>query len=266
MWGDNLSLVDPMRNLLTEFGVNGAYRVTVEDPKKLITSLPMFAKDFWTLTGDMLPEYCSRQFLETIKSELGKSLLRSQDDLRNAAVHLVEYSEILFPRIAELLGRFGLKLLSFSVSGLEMHKDENRSLIEGAIASNAELGILGPDWVRVKAIETLKNCSKLSGSVGMMGSIYAGMATAPLMKRVMYEFSSGFDAAGMNVAPRDSQTVCTQEVNTVCRSCGYITHAGQKFCAQCGTQLHAARTCPTCGADADVNARFCGVCGKVLDG
>lgn len=263
LWGDSLSLVDPLRNILTEFGVNGAYRVTVEDPNKLIASLPVFARDFWSLTGDVLPDYCSRQFLGTIKSELGKMLLQSEEDLRNAATHLTEYSGMLFPGIADILSKFGLKLLSFSISALEMHRDENRKRLEEALARKAEMGILGSDWDKIQAVDVLKGYSQNPGPGGMVGGIGAGMAAVPLLNRMMRGFSSGFETAGGTGVPQGRQPVSGG--GNVCGSCGTAAQIGQKFCSQCGKPLKARRICPACGAEVVEKAHFCGECGGKMD-
>jgi class 3 adenylate cyclase/tetratricopeptide (TPR) repeat protein len=47
-----------------------------------------------------------------------------------------------------------------------------------------------------------------------------------------------------------------------CPSCGALSEAGRKFCAECGTRLIAA--CPSCGATNPPTARFCGDCGTRL--
>jgi len=47
-----------------------------------------------------------------------------------------------------------------------------------------------------------------------------------------------------------------------CPNCGAETHAGQKFCLDCGTPL--AEVCPNCGQPVQAGARFCGECGTAL--
>ena len=263
LWGDNLSLVDPIRNIMTEFGVNGAYRVTVEHPNKLIASLPVFAGDFWSLTGDVLPDYCSRKFLGTIKSELGKMLLRSEEDLRNAATHLTEYSEMLFHMIAEIFSNFGLKLLSFSIAALEMHRDENRKRLEEALARKAEMGILGSDWDKIQAVDVMKGYSQNPGPGGMAGGIAAGMSAVPLINRMMRGFSSGLEAACGTGAPQGRQTASEGEI--VCGTCGTAAQIGQNFCSQCGKPLKVRRICPACGTEVVGKGHYCGECGRKMD-
>lgn len=47
-----------------------------------------------------------------------------------------------------------------------------------------------------------------------------------------------------------------------CRSCMTVNPIGNRFCEDCGAQLHLA--CPKCGHDVALSARFCGTCGTGL--
>lgn len=49
-----------------------------------------------------------------------------------------------------------------------------------------------------------------------------------------------------------------------CPSCGAAVEAGKKFCAECGTNLHAKLMCPGCGVEAQPGTKFCGECGTKL--
>jgi hypothetical protein len=52
-----------------------------------------------------------------------------------------------------------------------------------------------------------------------------------------------------------------------CGTCGAVNVSGSAFCAACGADLRAARTCDSCGAQVkDSAARFCNRCGKPLAG
>lgn len=52
-----------------------------------------------------------------------------------------------------------------------------------------------------------------------------------------------------------------------CGTCGAVNVSGSAFCAACGADLRAARTCDSCGAQVkDSAARFCNRCGKPLSG
>src|SRR3954454_18750303 len=50
--------------------------------------------------------------------------------------------------------------------------------------------------------------------------------------------------------------------DVTCPRCGAETHAGQKFCADCGLALAAA--CPNCGAAHELGQKFCAECGTAL--
>jgi predicted amidophosphoribosyltransferase len=46
-----------------------------------------------------------------------------------------------------------------------------------------------------------------------------------------------------------------------CPNCGAPQATNARFCAQCGTDLKAARLCTQCGARLQPGARFCNECG-----
>jgi class 3 adenylate cyclase len=47
-----------------------------------------------------------------------------------------------------------------------------------------------------------------------------------------------------------------------CPNCGFESHAGMRFCGQCGAQLGSP--CPSCGFTNPLIYRFCGMCGVAL--
>ncbi len=49
-----------------------------------------------------------------------------------------------------------------------------------------------------------------------------------------------------------------------CRQCGAQVEQGERFCAECGTDV-SRRVCPRCSAALDASKRFCTQCGTNLD-
>ena len=254
VWGDSIAVADPRLGIMTEFGVNGAYRVSVADPERLIMSI--LGTKAPGMTGDLLQKYCSHQFLSIIKSQLARAILESGEDLRNVTASLKTYSDSLFPVLSEELDQFGLKLQSFAISGMELHQDDVRRHMEEVLGTKAEMGILGNDWDKVKRAEVMANYSRNQGPAGMIG----GMALMPVVTQMMGRFASAMGQA--DPSPEASGDPGKLSRGKTCSKCRYPVFGSMKYCPNCGDKLNTGKTCPFCNAEIDDLACFCSACGK----
>ena len=198
LWGTHspIQVRDPFTKLTTKVRARGAYKVQIDDGAKFLTKL--LGNNMYSASQGELTQYFDNFFQQHIKSSIAKGIMTGMQDIMQVCAELAVLAEAIQPILAPLLDAYGVKLINFSIAGLDIPDDDpNRQKIEEAIANKGVFGILGNDWGRQQATEVLHGLAENPGSGGVAamgagigmgvgaGSAFAGMAQqmfAPLQQ------------------------------------------------------------------------------------
>jgi len=145
-----------------------------------------------------LENYFSNEFQTKIKSCIAQMLNESTQMLFGVDSRLDELSESTTPYLAEILIDYGLKLIKFSIAGLDLDDEIKQRYKEfsldrirkqkEALGDKDTMTILGDDWGRQQTAKILGNVSVNPGAGGIaaagaglgmgmgMGAAFGGMA------------------------------------------------------------------------------------------
>ena len=290
-WGTEspIQVRDPMLQIMTSLQARGAYKVQVEDGAKFLTKL--LGNNIQFLMQEELDNFFISEFQQHIKTTIAKYVKNSQEEILGICAEQDILAERIKPELQEILDDYGLRLMSFSIMGLDIPLDDpNRAELEAACAKKGTLNILGDDWGRVQASEILRDLANNPGAGGMAaagagigmgaaaGGVFGSMAQemfAPMKQR---ENPIENTAAGGRFTQRrgmpsgetrrfngthmaQDQVGVEQQGGSICAACGNPLMPGAKFCSACGTPVAQKCFCSNCGAELAPGAVFCSQCG-----
>ncbi len=193
-WGTSspIQVMDKFYNIRTEAKARGIYKICIKDAEKFIEKL---AGNLETLlTQEDLDNYFSSEFQSKIKSEISRLLNSLNTPLIGLDTHLDSLSESIKPKIDELLNCYGLSLVNFVISGLDIEKNKydaiDKSQLEliakqrEAHGKRAEIDILGENWSKQQSFEILRAAAENSspGGIGNLATEFSvGVATANVL-------------------------------------------------------------------------------------
>ena len=199
LWGTDspIHVRDNFLGIATKLKARGAYKIQIVNPviflEKLIgNNVPFKTQDEITL-------FFRNEFQSKIKSCIAKAANESTKELLGIDARLDDFSNSINPLIEEILVDYGLKLIKFSVSAVDIDDDELRRRYDEigmeaiekmriAQADKTVLGILGEDWGRQQSVTILKDLANnqsdsdiaaAGASLGMgigVAGIFGGMA------------------------------------------------------------------------------------------
>lgn len=288
-WGTEspIQVRDPVMQIMTSLQARGAYKVQVEDGAKFLTKL--LGNNIQFLMQEELDNFFISEFQQHIKVTIAKYVKNSQEEILGICAEQDVLAEKIKPALQEILDDYGLRLMSFSIMGLDIPQDDpNRAQLEEAFAKKGVVNILGNDWGRVQASEILRDLANNPGAGGMAaagagmgmgmaaGGVFSGMAQqmfAPMdqtQNNIQQNISQGpsgrfSQRRGMMPGQTDmNQSNMGQPENgqeLTCMACGAVLAAGAKFCSACGAPVNQKSFCSNCGAQLPPGAMFCNQCG-----
>lgn len=120
----------------TEVRARGSFRVKVSDPGKLLTQL--IGGNFELQSQESLNVFFRQQFLGNIVAQLTAELTAWNGPLIQAPAQIMTYAQNLQGTLSPILDEYGLLLLQFTISGLDVvDNDERRAAME-LVSKNRE--------------------------------------------------------------------------------------------------------------------------------
>lgn len=253
-WGTDspIQVRDPVQMIATSVQGRGAFKIRVGDGKKFL--LKLLGNNVRHMTQEEITAYFRSEMLQDIKSLLGEHIRSSGEEILGICAKQAELAKAMTPQLREMLEEYGVELLSFSISGLDIPEDDpNRQKLEAAYATKREAQIYGEDYGRFATRELLTELAKNPGG-GAAATLGLGLGSAPLFAGMAQSMMAGTSGPA---APAPAGVPCV--------SCGAALPAGSKFCTQCGAKQEAAKSfCTQCGGELQAGARFCPACGAKL--
>lgn len=168
LWGMSFPLRDPVQQIFTKILVRGGYRVRIINGSKFLLKLLGYGIKY--VSVDYLKSYFGNQFKQTIITLISQEIMGIGEEILAMCTKLSTLSEKVYPHLSEVLSDYGLKLETFSISGMEIdEKDPNRFLLEQAYAKRREKDIMKDDYDKIKDKDIMTNISKNEGLGGAAG-------------------------------------------------------------------------------------------------
>jgi membrane protease subunit (stomatin/prohibitin family) len=184
LWGTTspIQVYDKMLDLPASLRARGSFKVQVKYGEKFLTKL--LGNNINFLLQDELDNFFFNEFQSKIKSCIAQTLNESTQMLFGIDSRLDELSESITPYLAEILDDYGLDIINFSISGLDLddeikqrYKQESLNRIgkqKDAMGDKDRMTILGDDWGKQQAANILNTIAANPGSGGI-GAAGAGL-------------------------------------------------------------------------------------------
>jgi membrane protease subunit (stomatin/prohibitin family) len=172
LWGTSspIQVRDPIIKIATSIRARGSYKIKIDDGGLFLTKL--LGNNINYFHNDDLLKYFENEFQEHIKSIIAKAILNSNKEILGICAEQNILSENIQPVLQKLIASYGIKLLSFTISGIDIpENDPNRLKLENAFANKQVFNILGNDWSRQQSTEILHDlANNSSGGIASMGA------------------------------------------------------------------------------------------------
>lgn len=211
LWGTSspIQVRDKLLGIQTKIRARGSYKISIENPSVLLSKLVGNNVSFVS-QQDLLDNYFANEFQSKIKSCLTKLLNNIQTELLGIESRIDEFSELLQPKLADIFDEYGVKLIKYSISAMDIDDDELRRRYDEigidaiekmriAQADKEKIRILGDDWGRQQAADILGNLANNPGAggvaaagAGMGMGIGAGGAFGSMAQQMFAPMNNGF--------------------------------------------------------------------------
>lgn len=264
-WGTRSQVVvqDPKFNILLHAGANGGMGVQIDNARSFLTKFVGTTQSF---DKDALIDYFREMIVTHVKTYLTNVM--SQVSFVTVNAKLDEMSAAMHTALAEEVKKFGVKLIKFFVSSIQLDKDDYEK-IQIALANAGAMGItataeknrmdtLGYTWADQEMSEILKTYAANEGAAGNIGGMVAQMPMAMAFGQMIHDNTQTDFSNPTKVFSSDDAKETTAKF---CSNCGKQLDPDAKFCSGCGKALGAENTCSKCGRVLKDDENFCPNCG-----
>ena len=289
-----IQLLDPMHKVMIPVEASGQYGVQVDHTRKFLVKLVGTMPDF---TQEKLNQYLRSMILAIAKSTIAKEIVQKKISILEVAMQLVDLSNAIQADLAVKLEEFGLKLVNFFVSAINVRSDDPSIVrLRDAMSKRAEMEIIGFNYQQERSLDVLQTAAGNEGpSAGIMGAamgLGAGLAVGGAVGQGFSGIAGALNptpplpqpkAPGGAAAPLAPCGKCgavrsdpaarfcgacgtPYPQNAACSACGTMLAAGSRFCPNCGASTAPSTNCQACGAALQAGAMFCASCGAAQSG
>ncbi len=189
-WGTDspIQVRDKVLGIATKLRARGSYKIQIDNVGKFLETL--IGNNIKYQTQEDLNQYFITQFQSKIKSAIAKELMASEVEVLGIDARLDEFSELIQPKVQEILQGNGLKCIAFAIMAIDID-DENGlrekydqigisqiETVRGAQAQKAAMDKLGINWVQQQSADILKTMAANPGNIAGQVGAGIGMGTA----------------------------------------------------------------------------------------
>ena len=219
-WGTDspIQVRDPVYGIATQIVSRGSFTVRVSNSKKFV--LKFVGGNAYLVADDAVQRKFRAMFIQNIKTAIAAAVKASKEEILGIASRLNEFADMIAPMVAPALEEYGLELVNFYISAVDIPEDApGRRQLEAATAQRAEFAVLGDNWQRAQTRDLMMATARNQGSAGMGAGIGFGLAA-------MGQFGE-----------LTRQTIAAGAGAKFCSACGLAIVQGAKFCSGCGHKL-----------------------------
>ena len=253
-WGtrEPIPILEPVYNVFVPVRAFGQFAIKIKDSKKFVTSLVGTVQVF---EQQQVLDYFRGHLMTRIKDYISEKVLKDKISLLQISAYLNEFSEALEHDIKDEFARFGIEIVNFYLSSINIPEDDISVIkLKEMLAKKAEFDLYGQDYDKVKMFDVAEKAAANEGQ-GVAGA-GVGMGVGMGIGQQMSNMSAGLMDKNVN------NTAALANSTLACSNCAHPLPANAKFCPNCGTeQKPVAKFCSECGTEQSANAKFCSNCG-----
>lgn len=141
-WGTSLQLRDPIQLISTRLMCNGTYRICIVDSERILKYF--LGNGFNKINSNDLANMLKGEIIQKIKSYLTDYIITRGEEILGISCKQSELSEKLEKEISDSFIQYGIRIVSFSISRMEILDDgSNRKEIEEAYKDKRIKEIIG---------------------------------------------------------------------------------------------------------------------------
>jgi membrane protease subunit (stomatin/prohibitin family) len=251
-WGTKSPIIieDPRYRVFLSVGAFGQFGLKIIDSRLFITQIVGTMPE-WTSTSVL--EYFKGLITTKVKDIIANYSVRQNISIVQLNAFLDDLSKLAETAIREEFNRFGIEVLNFYLTSIDIPDEEKRKIQEGQF-QRLQMDQLGDDrYQRMRSFDVLENAANNPGTTGtLMGAgLGLGMGAQMMHQANAMNQSSGMQQAAQPVAPK----------GIFCSKCGTALSSDERFCHKCGSATGPA-LCPHCNNQLKPEANFCASCGK----
>ena len=251
-WGTKspIPIEDPRYHVLVSVGAFGQYGLKVVDSRAFVTQIVGTMPE-WTASS--VVEYFKGLITSKVKDIISKYLVRQNISVVQLSAFLSELSKQAENEIRDEFNRFGLEVLNFYLTSVDIPDDEKKKIQEGQF-QRLQMDQLGDErYQRMRSFDVLENAASNPGATGTLMGAGLGMGMGFQMMNQASALNQGSGMQQTTTPPAGAKT-------EFCTKCGSPLAANAKFCGNCG-QKTGPGVCTQCGIPLNPGAKFCSSCG-----
>lgn len=206
-WGTDspIQVRDKMLGIQTDLLARGSYKVKVGNAGKFLVKL--LGNNIASFSPEEIEAYFGNEFLCDIKSCIAETVNRMDCEILGIAARQRELSRAIEPELAEALEEYGVELLKFSISAIDVDDNELRrrydeigmdamAKLRNAQADKGVMDILGQNWQVQQQVDIMKSMAQNQGDASMGANLGMGMAAGAAFFGMGRQMMSQQPAAG----------------------------------------------------------------------
>jgi membrane protease subunit (stomatin/prohibitin family) len=242
-----IPILDPVYKVFIPVRAFGQFGMKVIDAKKFVSQLVGTVDEF---DSQQVSDYFRGHLMSRIKDFIATKITNDGLSILTISTQLNEMSEILKHDISAEFERFGIEIVNFYLSSINVPQDDDSVVrLKEILAKKAEFDLYGEHYNTVKTFDVAEKAAS-NEAPGNVAGAGVGMGVG---------MSIGNQMMDNNISPKQVSTNNT----TTCCSCKQSIPDTAKFCPNCGEgQIKSEGFCIDCGNKILLSAKFCSGCGK----
>ena len=267
-WGtrEPIRIKDPEHQIMVPVVARGQYGMQIENSRKFLIKLVGAMPDF---TREKMQDYFRGLIITVAKTVIAKEIVRKKVSVLEIAAELSDLSVAVQAAMQETLEEFGIKLVNFYISGIDVQEgDPSIESLREALSTRARMNIVGYNYQQERSFNAMEGAAGFTAADNGLQSAGGGLAAAALGLGV------GIGVAGplgqsigaqmaQSVVPNLNTPPPAPETGSKCSKCSAPLLPNAKFCGACGASTGPEMVpCAACGVPIAKGAAFCMHCGK----
>lgn len=289
LWGtkDSIPLEDPLYDIFLHVMIHGSLSYSIVDSRKFLLKLAGLRDTF---TSEMLVAKFRGIIAKHVKDCISKIMINGKLSYFMISANLMEISDVLQERLAEIFDEYGIAVEFFNVETISVPKEDYDAVSKAKERRTSRL-IEGYTWQEERQMMIAEKFAGNEGTMGALGGMMGGAMGGMVMGSTISEVARNAlstDRIPSEPSPKDvSGRKPAKGVNSLSGNTPFDIGAflngggtrteqpqqnvptvsegngGKKFCTECGTTLSpGAKFCPECGHKVENNV--CPGCGNAI--
>lgn len=273
-WGtpSQVTVKDPKYGYSYNAGASGSFGIKIIDGRKLLIN--MVGTENIMKTAEV-QRYFKDLITTKVKNSIAVELSRYSFNEINS--RLDEISREVSEKIKEAISEYGIQILNFFVSAVNIKPDDLEQLksLDNEMAKK-RFTALGNRDAKVIEAEGMARARELQGYTWQQEKQFEVSKTiaqnetmaanpANMMAQIPVAFAMG-NMIKDNIQGAMNATDTNSDISRkiVCTKCNQELPLGAKYCFGCGAKIQQEKYCPKCGTKLTPDARFCMSCGTEI--